>query len=438
MSSWSGWSATCKPHLSTNVFASVGDRRVFSGSPASAATRQDGGAEVSAELIEVRRRGAVGQNDLGPRYGQRDVPQHRLDGMNFQVGGDTEPGEHCRLRPVEASGVQAVSHGFRLEIDRSEYMMVADWQFERRDPFPLPRLRGRVVDLEDPQPVENIGAWLSCSALQPSSVRCLLDASTPSCARPGSHKGVDGPAPTSHTVAVAIGLEQRQSRSRFRPTGRSLSYGAPAGGCPRGRRRATRAAWFGEGNETMTANGQQPDRCRRRGDHRCRVLRVVHAAQAAQRDGADGTRVRGRRRRRRDVVLEPLPGGAQRLGQLHLRLHLRRGAVAGVAVERALSRAARDPRLPGARRRALRPDVATSRSTPASSRRRSTRRRTSWTVVDRHRRDRHRPLRDHRGRCPVGVTHPAVPGHRHVPRRRATTPAGGRTRRSTSPASGWA
>ena len=55
----------------------------------------------------------------------------------------------------------------------------------------------------------------------------------------------------------------------------------------------------------------------------------------------------------------------------------------------------------------------------------------------RHRRDRHRPLRDHRGRCPVRVTHPAVPGDRRVPRPLAITRGGGRTRRSTSRASGW-
>ena len=106
-------------------------------------------------------------------------------------------------------------------------------------------------------------------------------------------------------------------------------------------------------------------RCRR-GHHRRRVLGPVHAAQAAQRDGPDGAGVRGRRRCRRDVVLEPLPGRAQRLRQLRLRLHLRRGAVAGMAVERALPRAARDPRLPGARRRSGSTCTATSLSTPGS------------------------------------------------------------------------
>ena len=61
-----------------------------------------------------------------------------------------------------------------------------------------------------------------------------------------------------------------------------------------------------------------------------------------------------------------------------------------------------------------------------------------WTVVTDAGETVTARLRDHGGRRAVGVAHAVVPWHRHVPRARATTPGGGRTRRSTSPASGWA
>ncbi|CAA9472305.1 MAG: Cyclohexanone monooxygenase, partial [uncultured Rubrobacteraceae bacterium] len=64
------------------------------------------------------------------------------------------------------------------------------------------------------------------------------------------------------------------------------------------------------------------------GHRRGRVLGVVHATQAAQRDGAHGAGLRGGERRRRDLVLEPLSGGEERFRQLHLLLLVRQGALA--------------------------------------------------------------------------------------------------------------
>ncbi len=50
----------------------------------------------------------------------------------------------------------------------------------------------------------------------------------------------------------------------------------------------------------------------------------------------------------------------------------------------------------------------------------------------------HGAVPHHRGRLPVGAEHPEVPGRGHIRAASATTPARGRTRASTSPASGSA
>ena len=77
--------------------------------------------------------------------------------------------------------------------------------------------------------------------------------------------------------------------------------------------------------------------------HRLREARVLRA------------RLRGGQRRRRDLVLEPLPGGALRLGEHVLLVLLPARARAGVAAQRALPGPAGDPRVPGTRRRPARP-----------------------------------------------------------------------------------
>ena len=67
-------------------------------------------------------------------------------------------------------------------------------------------------------------------------------------------------------------------------------------------------------------------------------------------------RVRGRRRRRRHLVLEPLPGRAlRRREHATTRYSFSTRARAGVGVDRALPDAAGDPALPQPRRRPLRP-----------------------------------------------------------------------------------
>ena len=59
--------------------------------------------------------------------------------------------------------------------------------------------------------------------------------------------------------------------------------------------------------------------------------------------GPHGAGVRGRRRRRRHLVLEPLPGRPLRHREHGVLLRVRRGPAAGVGVDRALRAAARDP-----------------------------------------------------------------------------------------------
>ena len=96
--------------------------------------------------------------------------------------------------------------------------------------------------------------------------------------------------------------------------------------------------------------------------------------------GLCGARARGRQRRRRHLVLEPLSGRALRRGERAVLLPVRRCAAAGVGVDRALRRAARDPALRQPRGRPLRPaprhPVQHARAAPP----RSTRRTARWTV----------------------------------------------------------
>ena len=92
----------------------------------------------------------------------------------------------------------------------------------------------------------------------------------------------------------------------------------------------------------------------RRHRHRRRDLRDVPAPPAARARPARAG-VRGRRRRGRHLVLEPLPRGALRLRELDLRLLLLRGDPARVGVERALRGPAGDPALLQLRRRQARP-----------------------------------------------------------------------------------
>ena len=78
---------------------------------------------------------------------------------------------------------------------------------------------------------------------------------------------------------------------------------------------------------------------------------------ACARAWALGASLRGWRQRRRHVVLEPLSGRTLRFGQLHLLLHLRQGAAAGMGVDRTLPGAAGDPALPEPCRGSLRPEA---------------------------------------------------------------------------------
>ena len=69
----------------------------------------------------------------------------------------------------------------------------------------------------------------------------------------------------------------------------------------------------------------------------------------------EGARARGRHRRRRHLVLEPLSRRALRFGELLLRLLLLPGAAGRMALDRALLAAARDAEIPQPRRRQVRP-----------------------------------------------------------------------------------
>src|SRR5271166_2869632 len=80
---------------------------------------------------------------------------------------------------------------------------------------------------------------------------------------------------------------------------------------------------------------------RRRRDRRRRrrSLPIASVAQPRTR----GESVRRRIRRRRNLVLEPIPGRALRLGRLHLSVFVFRGAVQGDELEREIPRPAGNP-----------------------------------------------------------------------------------------------
>ena len=108
----------------------------------------------------------------------------------------------------------------------------------------------------------------------------------------------------------------------------------------------------------------------RRDRRRRRIRRPLRAAPSAGRRPAR-PRARAGRRRRRHLVLEPLSRRPLRHRERGLLVLVLRGARAGVGVERALPRPARDPALPQPRRRPLRP-APRHRAEHARGRRRAT------------------------------------------------------------------
>ena len=165
--------------------------------------------------------------------------------------------------------------------------------------------------------------------------------------------------------------ERHPGRRRSAPPPREPRRGAPgrltsqgfvllAGGSPSA---AVRCPLFARGRRRSAAGAIEKERRRdgracsgpglRHHRHRRRHLRPVPALPPA-RDGAEGPRVRGGHRRRRHLVLEPLPRLPLRLRELLLRLLVQPGAARRVGLDRALRRPSRRP-------------SATSTTSPTSS-----------------------------------------------------------------------
>ena len=119
-------------------------------------------------------------------------------------------------------------------------------------------------------------------------------------------------------------------------------------------------------------------------------------------------------RRRRHLVLEPVPGRPLRHREPRVLVLVRRRPPAGVGVVRALRHPARDPPLPRARGRPLRPAPRHPLRHPGARRDLGRRRRRRWTVAHRGRRPDLGPVRRHGHRLPV-VGH-ASPTSRARPR----------------------
>jgi hypothetical protein len=152
----------------------------------------------------------------------------------------------------------------------------------------------------------------------------------------------------------------------------------------------------------------------RRHRHRGRHLGHVPAPPAA-RAGPARAGLRGRRRRRGHLVLEPLSRRPLRLRVMDLRLLLLGRDPARVGVERALRGPAGDATLLQLRGGQARPPPRHRVRLPHQGRglRRGGRR-----VGDRERGRpaRARPVPDHRDRAPVGADHADHPGRRQLPR----------------------
>ena len=126
---------------------------------------------------------------------------------------------------------------------------------------------------------------------------------------------------------------------------------------------------------------------------------------------------RGRRRRRRHVVLEPLSGRPLRRREHGVLVPVLRRAPAGVGVDGALRDPARDPRAT----RTTSPTASTSAATSSFDTRVASRRFDEDADRWRFRRPTHGATRgvgavpDHGDRVPVvGASMPDYPGHRHV------------------------
>ena len=174
-------------------------------------------------------------------------------------------------------------------------------------------------------------------------------------------------------------------------------------------------------------------RCRRAGRRRRHHRHLPAVPRAGS--GLLRAAARGRRWRRRHLVLEPLSRRALRLRELHLRLPVLEGAVRRVGVAGALRGAARDRALPQPRRRPVRPAPPHpvrrgGHGRPCTTSRRDVDGRRSATAPQ---------IRARFFIAATGVLSvpyfPDVPGPRRLSRRVAPHRAAGRRRRSTSRAS---
>ena len=152
--------------------------------------------------------------------------------------------------------------------------------------------------------------------------------------------------------------------------------------------------------------------------------------------GLAGAGVRGRHRRRRHLVLEPLSRRALRFRELFLRLLLLAGAAGGMGLVRAFRRPAGNAALSATTSPTSSTCAATSSSAAASTaahlrRGHAKLGRSRWRTAAAH----SRALPDHRDRPALGADHAAHRGRRQLSRASPSTPRAGRRSRSTSPAS---
>ncbi len=102
--------------------------------------------------VETRSWGiAVIEHDLGAPWQACDELERRENGLLRQIRHDPQPSEERLLRRIEAGGSQAVRQSFPLEIDRGESKGVRQRDRRLSEPLALPRLRRRMIHLEDVQ-----------------------------------------------------------------------------------------------------------------------------------------------------------------------------------------------------------------------------------------------------------------------------------------------
>src|SRR5262249_23695346 len=102
--------------------------------------------------LGFRTRGiGVIEHHVGAAREASDEAKGRKDGLLRELRHHAQPREKSPLRWVEAGGCESVRQKLPLEIKRNEGELPGNRDRHLGEPLALPRLSGRMIDLEDAQ-----------------------------------------------------------------------------------------------------------------------------------------------------------------------------------------------------------------------------------------------------------------------------------------------